>query len=463
MDGVVRGQVDGEASPAGEERVPLSQLLGSLSHALDLTEGQPHGHAARTCLIGMRIAREMGLSREQLSHLYYALILKDAGCSSNSHGTAAFFGTDDHELKRNLKTADWTHPWRSVLFALRNAGAGRGFPSRLRQIVSIARAEEGSAGELIRIRCERGAQICLSLGFPPATAEAVRGLDEHWDGRGEPEGLKGEAIPLLARVVSLAQTVEVFASRFGADEALEMARRRSGRWFDPALVKVLEGIASDRGWWARIYGGEVLRRLAEEEPAERVLTVDQDGVDRVAEAFAGVVDAKTPFTFRHSTRVARLARGMGEILSMGAEAARGLYRAGLLHDIGKLGISNRILDKEGPLTPEERTEVRRHPVLSWTILAQVEAFAPIARNASVHHERLDGGGYPWGYGEAELTLADRILCVADIYEALTASRPYRDAMPEDEAFRILEDLEGAALDGRVVDALRALEPGDRML
>lgn len=438
------------------DRIPLSQVLGALSHALDLTEGQPWGHAARTCLIGMRIGETLGLDADLRSQLYYSLLLKDAGCSSNASATTAFFGSDDHKVKSNLKRADWTDPLRLKLFALRNAALGQGLRAWLRQVASMARAEAGTGKELIRIRCERGAEICQSLGFPRATVEAVRHLDEQWDGRGAARGLSGEEIPLLARIALLAQTVEVFAAREGAPRALAVARDRRGRWFDPSLVDLMNGWERDEAWWASLYASDVLARLSEVEPEDRVLRVDAEGLDRVAEAFAEVVDAKTPFTARHSSRVAHLARSLGAAAGLSPDERRDLYRAGLLHDIGKLGISNRILEKNGPLTPAERGRIERHPVLTWTILGQVEAFAPIARNAAVHHERLDGRGYPWGYGADVLGRDDRILAVCDVYEALTAHRPYRDGMPPERALGILREMSGSALDPGWVEAMETL-------
>lgn len=452
-------EVGGEGRPGDGtgERMPLSQLLGALSFALDLTEGQPHGHAARSCLIGMRIADELRLSHQERSHLYYALILKDAGCSSNARATAALFGVDDQVVKREMKTVDWSRSAEAIRFALTIAGRGQGFMGRLRQVVKVVRDGSGATGRMIRLRCERGADIVRALGFPGTTAEAVRCLDEHWDGGGEPDGLSTEEIPLMARILGVSQTVEVFAANAGWPGALKMARSRAGTWFDPELVRALESLAQDTEWCRQLYGTELLSRLAEVEPPDQALSVDADGIDRVAEAFAEVVDAKTPFTFRHSARVALVARAMAETLEMPPAECRDVYRAGLLHDIGKLGVSNRILDKAGSLTEREREEVERHPVLTWTILGQVEAFAGIARMASLHHERLDGAGYPWGIGADELDRSERILCAADVFEALTADRPYRDRMEPERALGILRELEGEALDPEMVRVLEELE------
>lgn len=437
----------------GEGSVRLSELVGALTHALDLTEGQPRGHAARTCLIGMRVALELGLPAQDRSDLYYALLLKDAGCSSNASATVEFFGSDDHGVKRDLKTVDWQRPLDATLYGVRNAARGRGPGERLRQLLHM-RSRPGAGSDLIRIRCERGAAIVRKMGFPESSARAVAALDEHWNGGGSPDGIAGDAIPLLARVVSLAQTVEVFAAERGWREALAMARSRSGRWFDPELVAVVATFR-DEGWWEALYRGDPLEGLPGLEPDDRRRMVDDDGVDTVAEAFAEVVDAKSPFTYRHSTRVAELARAVTGVCGDPA-AVRLVYRAGLLHDIGKLGVSNLILDKPGALTPAERASVQRHPLLTWSLLGRVPIFAPIARLASVHHERLDGTGYPWGIGADGLDRYDRILSVCDIYEALTADRPYRAGMEPQQALSILRSMQGKALDGEVVEVMADL-------
>jgi putative nucleotidyltransferase with HDIG domain len=428
--------------------------VGALSHALDLTEGQPRGHAARSCAIGIRIARELELCSRDRSDLYYGILLKDAGCSSNAAANATFLGSDDREAKRNLKLTDWSSHVSMVGYALRNAALGRSFSHRVRQIARMGRAPsmEGVAKDLMRIRCERGADIVRNLGFPEASAQVVRALDEHWDGRGQPLGQQGEEIPLLARIASLAQTVEVFAAERGWREALRVAEERSGAWFDPSLVQVLSGLR-DATWWSDLYRGDPMAELPDFEPDERILRVDAEGVDRVAEAFAAVVDAKSPYTYRHSARVAELSRGVAQSLGHPPEVVRSVYRAALLHDIGKLGISNRILDKPAALTAQERATVEAHPLMTWSILQHVEVFQPIARMASVHNERLDGGGYPWGIGARQLSQLDRALSVSDVYEALTADRPYRSGMDPDRAFGILRSLEGASLDPELVRAL----------
>lgn len=438
-----------------EAAVSLSEVLSALSHALDLTEGQPQGHTLRSCAIGMRLGAEAGLDAEGRSALYYALLLKDAGCSSNAQRFASLFGTADQHGKYQMKLTDWHHRGRLALRTAATVGAGRPLWSRVRHFAKLARQEDVTR-DLIQIRCDRGAGIALQLGFPPETAEAIRSLDEHWCGKGYPQGKRKHEIPVLARIANLAQCVEIFHARDGKRGALRVARQRRGTWFDPDLVDALLGWAGDEAWWDELRQPHILERVVAEEPRDRRLVADEEMLDTVAGAFADIVDAKSPFTFRHSTNVAMYAVAMADVMGLDAAERRRLYLGGLLHDIGKLGVSSRILEKPGRLDDDERREIERHPLHTWEILSRVGAFQGFARMAALHHEKLDGTGYPWRVGGDELDTSARILAVADIYEALTADRPYRAGMTPDAAISILRRDAGPRLCPDAVEALSTL-------
>lgn len=446
---MVSDQVDPRTAhllPTPAKLVSQSEVLSALSHALDLTEGQPLGHTLRACAIGLRIAESLGLEVARREALYYALLLKDAGCSSNAGRMAALFGESDQRTKYEMKLVDWHRPAPLALKTLRLAG--------LRRFVRIA-VEGDVTRRLIEIRCDRGAEIVRELGFPEETAAAVRCLDEHWCGEGYPDGLRGDEIPLLARIANLAQTLEIFHAAKGPDSALDVARARRGRWFDPTLVDIVLEWGADPDWWAALGSEDLQSRLIEAEPGDRRRTVDEAGLDRIAQAFGEIIDAKSPYTYRHSSNVAEYARGIGRELGFDPDADRLLYRAGLLHDIGKLGVSSRILDKPGRLTDAERAAIELHPLYTWQILSRVSAFSEFARIAAEHHEKLDGSGYPWGIEGSELSEASRILAVADIYEALTADRPYRQGLTREAALTLIAGDAGTRLCSRTIDALRA--------
>lgn len=437
----------------------FSEVLSALSFALDLVEGQPEGHTVRSCLIGMKIADRLGLDAERRSALFYALLLKDAGCSSNSSMMSALFDADDMEAKRKVKTVDWTSLPHAALYTARTASPEGSLLTKAGKMVRFAVEGQKASRELIRIRCERGAEITRLMGFPEETARAIRSLDEHWDGKGRPDGLKGEEIPLSARICGLAQTVEVFFTTRGPAEAEEIVELRGGRWFDPALVDVF--LAEVRaGLWGDLSQEDPQREVSRLEPDDRTLEATPERIDLVARAFGEIIDAKSPFTYRHSEGVSKVAVAISERAGFGPDATRDLMRASLLHDIGKLGISNRILDKPGALTDEEYAKIKQHPKLTYEILSRVGPFRPIAEMAANHHEKLDGSGYHRGLIAEDLDLPSRILAVADIYDALTADRPYHKAMPKEKVLNILQEDSGHKLDPESVTLLKDLVTED---
>ncbi|HEY2895160.1 MAG TPA: HD domain-containing phosphohydrolase, partial [Pirellulales bacterium] len=382
--------------------IRFSEIIAALSVALDITQGHPEGHCMRTALIGMRLAEELRLPPADHSALFYALLLKDLGCSSNAAKIAYLFGADDQLVKRSARMIDWTKPAQALHHCWQNCSPGGTTLEKLMKIAAIARMGKKGGQKIAEIRCERGANIARMLRLPEATARAIYDLDEHFNGGGNPCGLKGEAISLLGRICCLAQTVEVFFSTYGLEAALDVARQRQGQWFDPQLVDALLAAKSDAPFWERLLTGNALTELSGWEPEDGALLADEACLDRVAEAFAQVVDAKSPWTYQHSTGVAQITVGIARQFGCSAELERDLRRAALLHDIGKLGVSNLILDKPGKPTEDEFAQIRLHPEYSQRILEQVAAFQTLAEVAGGHHERLDGKGYYRGLSENEL-------------------------------------------------------------
>jgi len=438
-------------------RVPsslaISDVLGALSLALDLTEGQPVGHTLRACGISIEIARQVGLPEEEQVTLYHAALLKDAGCSSNAARVFQLFGGNDQITKRDFKLVDWTHYFEAASFAMSHAVPGASIFERAERIAALAKAGPNAADELVEIRCTRGASIAARLGFGPKVAAAIAALDEHWDGNGRPARFRGEEIPISARILLLAQTLDVFAWNEGADAALEMARRRSGTWFDPALVAACEGLREHLSAWRSQQLPSLQHAVRMRDPSPPMELSGQGALGDVAEAFASIVDAKSPFTQRHSRRVADIAMAIARERGVESEMLR---VAALLHDLGKLAVPNSILDKPGPLTEPEWKIMRRHPEDSLRILRRLKGLGGWADVAAAHHERLDGQGYHLGLDGRVLNLEARILAVADVYESLTADRPYRAALDRTATFAILEAGRGNAFDGDCIDALAAL-------
>lgn len=436
------------------EQLTFSTIIGALSYALDLTEGAHPGHAIRTCMLGMRIGTELRLSPVELSDLYYALLLKDAGCSSNASRLHQIVGGDEIFAKAFSKTNDWTrYEWRQFRFLFEFMHSGEPLVDRVCAIGKAVLHSSENAAELFTLRCFQGATVVKSLGLGGGAAEAIYNLDEHWDGKGYPSRLRGDKIPRLAQIVNLAQTLDVFYQQYGALAALDCMRRRSGRWFDPDVVRAALALIRRGELWDGLDHPELRQRVAGLEPESLMLRADAAGLDRICVAFSEVVDVKSPSTYTHSVNVARIAVELGQCLGLGEDELVTLRRAGLLHDVGKLSVPNSILDKPGKLTAEEWECVKKHPFYTNQILARIPTFERITEVASAHHEKLDGSGYHLGLREEELCRLMRIIAVADIYEALSAKRTYREALGHDDIMRILCKDVPHALDAECVAAL----------
>lgn len=440
---------------AGGHSVDLAEIVRAFSYALDITEGQPAGHCVRACWIGTHVGRAIGLGDAALTDLYYTLLLKDLGCSSNAARICELYEADDLAFKRGFKTVG-TSLAATLLFVVRKSAISRPFGHRAATIGNILRNGVAIADEMILSRCTRGADIAGALRFSDDVQQGIYRLDEHWDGSGRPGRLRGDAIPLFARIALLAQIVDVFHSHAGRAAAIAEAERRSGTWLDPKLVQAFVGIAQSELFWEQLTSPLIDTRLRTLLPSTECRIVDDDYLDDIAAAFGQVIDAKSPYTANHSARVGDLAVAIAAEMGVPQVRRRGLRRAALLHDVGKLGVSNAVLDKPGPLDEREWTAMRDHARHTLEILDRIGPLHEMAEIAAAHHERLDGRGYPFGLADTQIRRETRIITVCDFYDALTSDRPYRAALSSDEALAIMGESVGSAIDGDCFDALRAI-------
>ena len=445
------------------DSIRTSELISALSYALDLTEGRSMGHSVRTCVMGMRLAQHIGLSMEEQADLYYALLLKDAGCSSNSSRLFHILNADEIRAKRDVKTTDWTKVgFESLNFALTHVATESALPQRMWKLLQVAATQQADSRDLVKIRCERGSYIAKKLGFSDAVAEGIHSLDEHWNGGGYPNHLLGEEIPMFSRIANLCQTLEVFYESRGEEDALDAVQARSGRWFDPELVAATMSLSKQGILWLGLDSKDLLENVLVMEPEERRLIADDATVDSICLAFADIIDAKSPFTYQHSNGVADTAMDIAIHFGMNEFEKKQLRRAALMHDIGKLSVPNNILEKPGKLTDGEWQVVRDHPYYTFQILKRVPAFKSFSSDAAAHHERLDGSGYWRRLSGTNISFVARILAVADVFDALRAKRPYRDALPLEKVFSIMREEAPKALDLPCLEALMSAAQ-DRIL
>jgi HD-GYP domain-containing protein (c-di-GMP phosphodiesterase class II) len=436
-------------SQADRAHVRLAELVAALSLGIDLGFGQPMEHVLRQCLIALRLAEGLGLDEGQRGTVYYTALLINVGCHSDAHEQAKWFGDDIA-----IKSIKYDHEPRSFAMGfagMRFLGAGHPplhrFRLGLEFVLSGHREVDGMIEHHAAIARSMGEQLAL----PDEVLDALGAAYERWDGRGWPGELSGEEVPLAARLASVAEYVEVASRVGGVDAARQLAREWSGAQFDPAVSDLIEreadvilsGLDSVGTWDAVI----------EAEPALAVV-LSGERFDAALLALANFVDLKSPYFLGHARAVSELAAEAAAALGLGEAEVRTLRRAGLVHDLGRLGISNAIWDKRGPLGAGEWERVRFHPYLTERMLRQSEALAPLAAIAVQHRERLDGSGYPRGLSGSGISRPARILAAVDNYQAMREPRSYRPARSAEEAAAELRaGVRAGHLDADAVEAV----------
>ncbi|MGD9573594.1 MAG: HD domain-containing phosphohydrolase [Thermoleophilia bacterium] len=402
--------------------VRLAEILASASLATDLATGQPMGHALRTCVVATALAREMGRGPDEVRTVHQFAQLRMLGCTADAAETAAAVGGDDIAYVAAMAPAVGGTTWEIVR---RHAGAVAPGRPLVRRVLTAGRglADVRGAARSMGAHCEVASGLARRCGLDPPVVEALAHAYERWDGRGFPAGWRGDAIPAAVRVVSVARDADL-AVAAGADP-LALARARRGRAYDPEVVDAL--CRAGPGVLAGLEGADEWEAALAAEP-EPVATVATEGLDALLTALADAADLKSPWIRGHSRAVAALAEAAGRHAGLDDDGARDLRRAGLVHDLGRIGVPNGIWDKPGALTAAERERVRMHPYLTDRILARCTGLAALADVASSDHERLDGSGYHRALTAGALPRAARLLAAADVLAALGAGRPHRPAL-----------------------------------
>ena len=429
------------------------EVLAGLSVAIDLGLGQPAEHMLRSAVIACRLADRLGLDADQRGTAYYTNLVMWIGCHADSQEYVRWFG-DDIAVRREAYLVDWSGmPY--LRFLLANVARGEPLPHRLKVMGSLLMDARGHLAALIHSHCASAASLARHIGLAPAVAEALAYAFERYDGGGLPAGASGDQIPVEMRVAQLADFAEVHRRMYGLDGAVAMARNRRGGHFDPQVVDALladpEGVLaepSDAG-----AGADAWREALEQAPDADV-RLDSDGLDRLVCAIGDFVDLKCPFSLGHSRGAAAIAALAGESLGLSAPEIRTLRRAGHLHDLGRLGVSNQIWSKPAGLTASEWERVRMHPYLTERVLHRIPGLSAERTIARAHHEHVDGTGYPLGTAGAMLGRSERLLAAAVAYQSALEPRPYREAMdPDAAAARLRSRSRSGALDADCVDAV----------
>jgi HD-GYP domain-containing protein (c-di-GMP phosphodiesterase class II) len=431
-----------EATP----RVRLAELFAALSLGIDLGFGQPMEHVLRQCLIALRLAERLGLAGAARADVYFAALLINVGCHADAHEQAKWFGDDVA-----LKAAKYRHGMRlkGALSSMQMLGGSspplHRFRLGLEFMISGHREMDVTLHKVALALAER-------LGLPVSVRDALEAAYEHWDGRGWPGKRSGEAIPVASRIAQVAEYVEV-ANRVGGLAAVDaLCSELAGSQFDPGLTKLLcssggellAGLDEVQSWPAVIDAEPALRTPAEAD------------LDTAIAAVADYVDLKSPYFLGHSANVADLAAAAARRLGLPAADVREGRRAALVHNFGRLGVSNAIWDKCGKLGAGEWERVRMHPYLTERMLRQSPVLTPFGALAAQHCERMDGSGYPRGSRGPAIPLPARILGAAVAYQAMCEPRPHRPARaPELAVAELRGEVRAGRLDGDAVEAIVA--------
>jgi HD-GYP domain-containing protein (c-di-GMP phosphodiesterase class II) len=436
---------------SGRAPLRLAELVAALSLGIDLGFGQPMEHVLRQCLIALRLAERIGLSDEERATVYYTALLINVGCHTDAHEQAKWFGDDIA-----FKSTKYDRPLRGVrttVAGLGTIGAGHPVLRRFRIGVEFAVSGHRDLAGMVEHHADLARSLAEQLDLPEAVLQAVGAAYEQWDGRGWPGRLRGEAVPLATRISQLGEFVEVAYRVGGVREASALARQRQGGQFDPQLADVL--VAEAESILAGLDQARTWDAVLGAEPSLRVAVPDER-VDAALTAVADFVDLKSPFFLGHARATASLAEAAATEMGMSPGDAVLVRRAGLVQGIGRLGVSNFIWDKPGPLGAGEWERVRMHPYLTERILRQSAALAPLGSVAVQLRERLDGSGYPRGLSGGAISRPARVLAVADAYQAMREPRPHRPARSAAEAaVQLRAEVMAGRLDEEAVRAVLA--------
>ena len=404
----------------GEPKLRVVELLASLSLATDLGTGQPTGHGLSTSLLAVSLAREVGCGPDQVRSVLHVALLRFLGCTSEASDTARTAGGDDMSFLAAMAPV-WMGSTGDAVRALVGAiGQDQSLPRRVRTVGSALADTKGDV-RVISAHCEVGAMLARRLRLGEPVIDALAHAYERWDGKGLPNGLSGEDIPLEVRIAAVARDVDLFA-RHGSDVVGLLAKRR-GKAYDPEVVDAFGrlGYSHREAEWQDVLA-------LEPKPVEHL-----DDLDHALRALADFVDIKSPWTRGHSPKVADLSVGAAQEMGMGTLECATLRRAAMVHDLGRVGVENGIWDKPGRLSTGQWEKVRLHPYLTGRILSRCHELAPLGDLACSHHERIDRSGYHRQLGGEQLSTLARILAAADVMAALTAARPHRPALALQEA------------------------------
>lgn len=387
--------------------IDIIGLLSAFSFALDCVEAElihvTSNHGKRVAYMSVCMAEKMGVSDDALRDLAACALLHD------------------NALTQYINEE---------------------FYSDISNIDTLKVSSDDITPRQLGMHCIYGEKNLEKYPFKTGVKDVILYHHEEADGSG-PFEKKWTEVPLFARIIHFSDMLDAFckAQKFDEDvfnKAVHFIEKNKDKRFDSEVTKMFFD-AFDKDEFSRLGDEHIEEYFWEKVPCEKSF-YSFNVLKDLADLFAKIIDYKSEFTSRHSLGVARTASKISEIMGYDKVICDKMYLAGTLHDVGKIAIGNEILEKPARLTDEEFAKMKNHAGYTYMILSKVDGLEEIRDIAAFHHERLDGSGYPFGKRADELTTLQRIMACADIYQALTEKRPYKDGMDHDKACEILKDM-----------------------
>jgi HD-GYP domain-containing protein (c-di-GMP phosphodiesterase class II) len=432
----------------------LAEIFGALSLACDVAFAFPLEKTMRTCVLAVELGRRHGLPNATLHDVYYSTLLTYAGCTAFTHEVSRLSNGDDIAISNLVVFLDIGNPGDMLTQLLTKVGAGQPLAERAHNVARVLIEGSGSGDRHAQSMCDVTTHLAQLVGISGSVRDALTEICERWDGKGGPHGTAGDALLLPMRVVNVAHIAEIAHHRGGREAALDVVRKRAGGQFDPAIAETFVRHAD--ALFEVLERESVWDTFLDAEPKPHAIA-SAARIDDVASAFARVADLKSVWTLGHSSGVAQLADDTGEALGLSHAERTLMRRAALLHDLGRLGVPNRVWDKPAALSRSEWELARMHTYWTERVLSQSTALRDAAEIACAAHERLDAKGYHRAIPATLSTRPARILAAADAYHAMREPRAHRPALDGDAAAEILvSEVAASRLDREVVDALLAV-------
>ena len=397
--------------------IDIVGLTGACSYALDCIEAElvniKNKHGKRVAYISIRMAEYWKIQGEALQDLAMCALLHDNALTQYI----------SEELKKD----------------------------------SVIDLKKDLSEEKTNLHCIYGEKNITKLPFKTDVTNVILYHHEHADGTG-PFQKKWNEIPLFARIIHLADIIDIIRNSIDSDDnswdfMCQYLSQNKDSLFDSECVNAFLHVFTKESFMC-LSDDSFETKLWEAIPREK-LVFDWEMCKDVADFFAKIVDYKSSFTSRHSIGVAEKASMLAQYMGYDSITVQKMYLAGALHDIGKMAVGNEILEKPDKLTDDEFSKMKNHAGYTYLILSQAEGMEDIRDWGALHHEKLDGTGYPFGKTADELNRQERIMACIDIYQALTESRPYKSGMTHEAACEILENMvQKGWIDGEITEQIK---------